>query len=770
MTIYFHNCGEGKPFLPRLNGTSILFEHSRRRSQVSSLYSHIVFFFSILCAVTLFSPSAWSACGSPSGDAGKMVYNSDYHVVQYCDGTNWIETGRALVSGTSDCSNPTRSPGTIIYNSDYSVMQYCNGAVWVSMGTIPFPLGDLGKLAHWHLNETSGTTAYDSIGAYDGTLVNGPTWDSSGGQQGGAVVLDGTNDYVSVPYNSNLDNAQFTVMMWVNPDVLEANALFRGPSGIGWAPGGGYRIRINGSTGGVSADCNDGSTNYGASKWYVHQGEWNLVVVTYDGTSLRTYVNDLENPAVAAATCSQLSTNDIYFGNSNGVEEFDGKIDDVMLFDNALTQDELNNAYVASGTVPSPPTSGLIGYWKMDESGGTTAKDSSGSGLDGTLVNGPTWTSTGGVVKGAIHIDDATAMAVEIPYKSGIEPTTGVTYSAWVYLTSNNWYEVIINHKRDNDILRITNAALPQFILKINGTVRTLTASSAMSFNRWYHIAGTYDGSEMALYVDGEKVSSAAYTGNIFTWSRGWEIGTDGEFYIAGETIEGYLDEVRIYNRGLSDAEIRQLRLYREYRPTTSCTSPSGSAGDMVYNSDYGVMQYCNGWTWVGIGKNLPPCGMSPTPGDVCSDGTVYAGDLSGKRLYVAPVMNSLSTPWNNGTNGLWQTTGATSTTNGASNTMIINQWTGSGAPLMAGQLCADYDAYSHNDWYLPARDEFQILYDNRTAINSGSSENFDTTGKYWTSTEMNGSVAVNFNWPVGAFDTSAGKHSSFRIRCVRSQ
>jgi len=737
--------------------------------EVANMSLFRICFMAAFCAV-LFCPSAWAACSSPSGTTGKFIYNSDYHVIQYCDGTNWIETGRSLVSGTSDCSNPTRAPGTIIYNSDYSVMQYCNGAVWVSMGSIPFPLGDLGKVAHWRFNETGGTTAFDSVGPHDANLTNGPTWDTSGGVQGGAVVLDGTDDYVIVPYNSYIDPENFTVMMWVKPDVLEASALFLGAGGGGWTSTGGYRIQMSSSSGGVAIWCNDGTTNYNAGATNaLNVGEWNFVAASYDGTNIKLYVNDVNQPGTATATCSRLTNQDIWIGRSWGVTEFEGEIDEVMLFDKALSATEINNAYVSSGAISSI-TSGLIGYWKLDETSGTTAKDSSGSGLDGTLVNGPTWAGTGGVVKGAINIDDATAMAVEIPYQSGIEPTTGVTYAAWVYLTNNNWYDVILNHKRDNDILRITNSTLPQFILRINGTTRTLTAPSALSLNRWYHIVGKYDGSEMALYVNGKKVSSAAYAGNIGTWSRGWEIGTDGEFYIAGETIEGYIDEVRIYNRGLSDAEVRQLMLYREYRPSTSCTSPSGSAGDMVYNNDREVMQYCNGWTWVSIGKKpLPPCGASPSPGDVCGDGTVYAGSLaSGKRIYVAPVMNGTAS-WNNGDADYWQITDARSYSDGATNTRVMVNWTGNGAPLDAGHLCADYDAYGHDDWYLPAYDEFQILWDNHTAIDSSSSENF-TAGKYWTSTEYSNAIAEQFNWWTGLWDTSGGKTASFYIRCVRTE
>ena len=87
-------------------------------------------------------------------------------------------------------------------------------------------------------------------------------------------------------------------------------------------------------------------------------------------------------------------------------------------------------------------------------------------------------------------------------------------------------------------------------------------------------------------------------------------------------------------------------------------------------------MQYCDGAGSVGIGKlgtGARPCAGSPSPGDVCADGSVYAG-LSpdgNVKMYTTPA-DAGQFPWNNGNNGGWVATGQTSLVTGETNTLNI--------------------------------------------------------------------------------------------------
>ncbi|WP_435642127.1 DUF1566 domain-containing protein [Micavibrio aeruginosavorus] len=76
---------------------------------------------------------AGGSCTTPAGDEGDIVYNSTHHVMQYCNGTNWVPMG-ANGNGGAGCSNPTGVAGDMTYNTTHSVMQFCEGDTWVSMG------------------------------------------------------------------------------------------------------------------------------------------------------------------------------------------------------------------------------------------------------------------------------------------------------------------------------------------------------------------------------------------------------------------------------------------------------------------------------------------------------------------------------------------------------------------------------------------------------------------------------------------------------------
>lgn len=89
----------------------------------------------------LVGPSAEGpGCSNPTSAAGNIVYNSDFKVLQWCDGNNWIglpSTG----GGSAPCSNPTGEPGDILYNSNHGILQWCNGQDWWGVPLPKVPLG-----------------------------------------------------------------------------------------------------------------------------------------------------------------------------------------------------------------------------------------------------------------------------------------------------------------------------------------------------------------------------------------------------------------------------------------------------------------------------------------------------------------------------------------------------------------------------------------------------------------------------------------------------
>jgi hypothetical protein len=81
---------------------------------------------------------------------------------------------------------------------------------------------------------------------------------------------------------------------------------------------------------------------------------------------------------------------------------------------------------------------------------------------------------------------------------------------------------------------------------------RYLSGPAALPLNTWTHVAATYDGATLRLYINGAQVSSQPHSGAIVTSTGALRIGGDS----AGEYFQGLLDEIRIYNRALSPSEI----------------------------------------------------------------------------------------------------------------------------------------------------------------------------------------------------------------------
>ena len=176
--------------------------------------------------LALAGPAHADCGGSPGGTPGRIIYNADQKLFQYCNGTGWIAMNRPG-SGTGGCTAPTLGEGIFIYNADYHVLEGCAGNVWRGMGpphSIVSAAFTNGLVGYWRFDEASGTVAADSSGhGLNGTLVNGPTWQPSGGIQGGALSFDGTNDRVSVPdpgAGSLLDfpsGSTITITAWIRP-------------------------------------------------------------------------------------------------------------------------------------------------------------------------------------------------------------------------------------------------------------------------------------------------------------------------------------------------------------------------------------------------------------------------------------------------------------------------------------------------------------------------------------------------------------------------
>jgi Concanavalin A-like lectin/glucanases superfamily/Fibronectin type III domain len=164
---------------------------------------------------------------------------------------------------------------------------------------------------------------------------------------------------------------------------------------------------------------------------------------------------------------------------------------------------------------------------------------------------------------------------VTIPDAASLHLTTGMTLEAWVKPSTVNakWRDVIYKGN-DNFYLEGTssNASRPDAGMIAGGSYADAFGTSALAANTWSHLAVTYDGSTLRLYVNGTQVASTAHTGNIATSTNPLQIGGDS---IYGQYFAGLIDNVRVYNVALTAAQIQADQTTAVNPPAPDTTPPS---------------------------------------------------------------------------------------------------------------------------------------------------------------------------------------------------
>ena len=231
--------------------------------------------------------------------------------------------------------------------------------------------------------------------------------------------------------------------------------------------------------------------------------------------------------------------------------------------------DELSLGYQATA-------SGLVGYWPLDEPADGSAPDASGTGNDGTIQSDPN-AANGIGVSDSTHFDGSNDH-VRVPNDNTIELGTAdtVTVSAWVSKDApqNGWI-AMLQHSDESYNLQFNNGNEPEFTIHDDGSWVTAEYGNSVSSNQWHHYVGTYDGSTIRFYVDGSLVDTNTVPDMDET---SFDLGIAENLDATGRHLDGKMDEVRLYDRVLSDSEV--TRLYQTPTQgnltTDSKTHPAG--------------------------------------------------------------------------------------------------------------------------------------------------------------------------------------------------
>ena len=547
--------------------------------------------------------------------------------------------------------------------------------------------GDPSLVGHWTMDETSGTTAHDTgaAPANDATTVAGPTFGA--GKIGNALTLNGSTQYATAPDEASLDiTGAITMAAWIKPESTGTEGIVKKGVTGGSA---GYELSL-GSSGKVFVRFN-GQAAYrvdSATSYPTDGNTWVHVAGTYDGTTVKLYYNGVSENPKAASFGLLSNTYPLSIGVNGDLTQyfFDGAIDDVRVYNRALSDTEIaalaaaapvnhvpvagddgyttaqdtaktvaapgvlgndtdadgdtltaakvagpshgtatlsatggftytpaagytgddsftykasdgqadsNTATVSITVTPAGGDPSLVGHWTMDETSGTTAHDTGAAPAnDATTVAGPTFGA--GKIGNALTLNGSTQYATA-PDEASLDITGAITMAAWIKPGVVNTQDLIakdINGSVNGYQLSLsttkTDASSRKVFVRFNqaasGDAYRINSTTEYPIDgTWIHVAATWDGTTIRLYYNGVEEASLPFTGPIAANNTALGIGAQPDG--ARALFTGAMDDVRVYSRALSAAEIAGLADASPVNEAPVCsgvalTTPLDTAGD----------------------------------------------------------------------------------------------------------------------------------------------------------------------------------------------
>ena len=189
----------------------------------------------------------------------------------------------------------------------------------------------------------------------------------------------------------------------------------------------------------------------------------------------------------------------------------------------------------------------------FEETSGTTVTDASGNSNNGTIKEAVRITN--GHSGKALQFDGVNDW-VSVSDSASLDLSDKMTLEAWVYpLAMSNNETIILKESSAGEVYALyadEDARLPVSYIN-NGSYRAVTGPNRLPTNKWTHLVATYDGQNQRLYVNGVEVAKSAQSGLIQQSTGVLRLGGNS---LWGEFFNGYMDDVRIYNRALTATEV----------------------------------------------------------------------------------------------------------------------------------------------------------------------------------------------------------------------
>ncbi|MEU1730227.1 LamG-like jellyroll fold domain-containing protein [Streptosporangium sp. NPDC020145] len=212
--------------------------------------------------------------------------------------------------------------------------------------------------------------------------------------------------------------------------------------------------------------------------------------------------------------------------------------------------------YTWSFITGANPPAGLVAAYGMDEGAGTSVGDFSGHDNTG-VVTAASWRD--GKYGKALSFDGLSSW-ITVQDAASLRLTTGMTLSAWVNPTTaaSTWRSVAtkeLDEGASYSLYAANGGGYPSGWVQVSPEEpSTVDGPSPLPVSAWSHLAITYDGAALRLFVNGGQVAETALSGGLHDDGGALRIGGNS---VWGEYFSGLIDEVRVYNRAQTDAEIQ---------------------------------------------------------------------------------------------------------------------------------------------------------------------------------------------------------------------
>ena len=392
-----------------------------------------------------------------------------------------------------------------------------------------------------------------------------------------SVDFDGTDDYMVIPQDSSRNiTGDLTLSAWINLDSLGAfqGIITKRSSTTN------YQFYIRNTN---VLSFFDGS-NLANDNTALTTGSWIHVAVVVSGSSASFY-RDGSFSSTSSGISVSSNTANLTIGDIVGGSFLNGKVDEVSVFDSALSASDITAIY-NSGAPADLTSYSPVGWWRMgdnDGGTGTTITDQGSGGNDGTLTNGPTFSTdvpTAPAVLPSItntysvdfdgsndymSISDADIFSLG----NGSGTDNAFSISGWIYPPTGDGSQTFYVATKDASgnrewAFRTVVGELHFFAFGTGGGYIGRKDSTVLSNAQWYHVAMTYDGSKASsgikLYVDGTRVDDADYASGTYTAAKN----TSAEVRVSSLQVnntysDGLIDELSIFNTELSASDITAI-------------------------------------------------------------------------------------------------------------------------------------------------------------------------------------------------------------------